>query len=276
MSIEILEKIESFPVLDDTVTKVVDICEDENASLMDLSKVIQSDPLTSANILKAANNPIYDFDREIKNISQAVSLFGMESIKSFALATFVQKMSDIDLSPYFIDAKTFIDISQRQNAFVANWFKGDKKSLDALMLPSYVLEIGKIIFSKAVIDTSSQIIFSAQIYGASKQSELTTIEEDIFEFNNESITALLLKKWGFPSSVYDIIHYMHNPQEAPSEIIKYSQILQIVKTVINTQGFDQRSSLEEALALVDKYELNQEKFIEVYKKQIKVKSAVCA
>jgi HD-like signal output (HDOD) protein len=239
---------------------------------MDLIKVIQSDPLTSANILKAANNPIYDFNREIKNISQAVSLFGMESIKSFALATFVQKMSDVDLSPYDIEAKTFMDVSQKQNAFIANWFKGDRKKLDALILPSYVLEVGKIVFSKAVLDTSSQIIFSAQIRNLTKQSELRVVEEDIFEYNNEKITALLLKKWGFASNVYDIINYIHNPEDAPFEIAKYSQILQVVKTVINTQNFDQELSLKEALSLIEKYELDQKRFIEVYKKHVQIKS----
>ena len=55
----ILEKVKAFPPLDDTVTKVMAVCNDINGSIGDLAKVVQNDPMTTANILKAANSPLY-------------------------------------------------------------------------------------------------------------------------------------------------------------------------------------------------------------------------
>ena len=48
------------------------IYADEDASIMDLAKAVEHDPMIIANLLKAANSPLYGFSREINAISQAV------------------------------------------------------------------------------------------------------------------------------------------------------------------------------------------------------------
>ena len=62
----ILEKVKAFPPLDDTVSKVMAICNDENGSVGELAKVVQADPMTMANILKAANSPLYGLAERLK------------------------------------------------------------------------------------------------------------------------------------------------------------------------------------------------------------------
>ena len=53
MDENILKKIKSLPPLDDTVLKIQRICVDKNSSLADLVKVVESDPMLTANILKS-------------------------------------------------------------------------------------------------------------------------------------------------------------------------------------------------------------------------------
>jgi len=91
----ILDKVKAFPPLDDTVNQVMAVCNDVESSVSDLAKVVKSDPMTTTNILKAANSPLYGFSREIKSIEQAVSIFGMETVKGFAFSSFLQKKPDL-------------------------------------------------------------------------------------------------------------------------------------------------------------------------------------
>jgi HD-like signal output (HDOD) protein len=271
---EIINKIESFPALDDTVSKIVDICDDPNASLLDLIKVIQQDPMTMANILKAANNPIYNFNKEIRNVAQAVSLFGMESIKSFALLTFITKMSDIDLSPYNMDTAEFYELTQKQNAFIATWYKEDKKALETLIFASHVMESGKILFSQLINESFAQCIFSENIEGISMIEELSEIEKMIFNASSEEVCALLLEKWKFSPNIYEPIRYIFDVENAPDIYKKNALILKVIKIILNKQGFDEEQNYQKAFEIVKKYNLNPKSFKIAYDLQLKVLETV--
>ena len=82
----VLRQIKNLPPLPKSVMEVQKITSDPNASIKDLVKVIKEDPLLTANLLKVANSPLYGFTRQIKTIDQAVALFGMSTVKGFAIS----------------------------------------------------------------------------------------------------------------------------------------------------------------------------------------------
>ncbi len=259
----ILEKVNAFPPLDDTVTKVMSVCNDVNGSIGDLAKVVQNDPMTTANILKAANSPLYGFSREIKGITQAVSIFGMDTVKGFAFSSFLQKKPDLNLEPYAIDARDFASISEQQNAFIAKWYKGKKDMLDVLSLTSFLMEVGKIVLASVVVEHGKTAEFKEHINNASTIEEIKDIETKVFGITNEEVTAILLEEWNFEDAMFNSIKYLHNPENADKSIQKYSQILQVVKTLISTHNFGKEPQVEAALILVEKFGLDKNRFEEV-------------
>ena len=87
MNSSIIDSIKSLPPLSKTIMDINRVYADEEAGIGDLAKVIEGDPMIVANLLKAANSPLYSFGKEIKNVSQAVSLFGMSMTRSIAQST---------------------------------------------------------------------------------------------------------------------------------------------------------------------------------------------
>jgi len=268
----ILDKVKAFPPLDDTVNKVMAVCNDVESSVADLAKVVKSDPMTTTNILKAANSPLYGFSREIKSIEQAVSIFGMETVKGFAFSSFLQKKPDLDLSPYGIDAKDFAAISEQQNAFVAKWYKGKRAKLDMLILPSFLMEIGKIVLSSLVIEHGKKDEFKALVEQVKTLEDMFKLEKKVFGMTNEEVTGILLNDWNFDPVMYNAIKYLNNPEEADEEVREYAQVLQVVKTIITTQPLDLDTNLPRALALVEKYNLDKPKFEEVVKETFQLEA----
>jgi len=269
MSAEIiLDKVESLPALSDNVNKILDICDNPNSSLADLIDAIKQDPLTVTNILKAANSPDYGFNQEITDITKAVTLFGMVSIKGFVMASFMQGLEEVDLSPYNLDSKSFIDIVQKQNAFVTGWYQTDKEMLDSLSMISHLMEIGKIILSKVVIETSSQKLFAYHINNTSSLLELVQVEREIFDLSHEEVAAQLMQKWGFSPKVYKPLLYISNPDKAPDKFKKQAYILHVVKTIINSHNFDKKQNLAKAVTLVKKHHLKPESFVSTYKQHM--------
>ena len=268
----ILEKVKSFPPLDDTVTKVMAVCNDANGSIGDLAKVVQNDPMTTANILKAANSPLYGFSREIKGITQAVSIFGMDTVKGFAFSSFLQKKPDLNLEPYGIDARDFASISEQQNAFVVKWFKGKKDMLDILSLTSFLMEVGKIVLASVVAENGKVDEYKEHMNAVETISEISAIETKVFGITNEEVTAILLEEWNFDSEMYNAIRHLHNPENAEESVQKYAQALHITKTLISTHNFGKGQQVEAALELVEKYNFDKDHFEEVVADQFNIAS----
>ena len=272
MKDRILEKVGAFPPLDDTINKIIAVCNDPNGSIMQLTKIVENDPMTTANILKAANSPLYGFSKEIKSVAQAVSIFGMETVKGFAFSSFLQKKPNLDLTPYAIETKDFPKITQSQNAFVLKWYKGNKNFLDILSLSSFLMEVGKIVLSDIVIEHNKTKEFKEAILKCKNLKELQEFEEKVFGLTNEEIAALILEDWNFNPKIVDSIKYLNNPHLADKEIKAYAASLQAVKSIITTNPFDKEESLKEALNIVEKYSLDREKFLKVYEIHFELES----
>ena len=105
MNESIFKKIKALPPLDDTVVQIQRLHADENSSINDLTKVVEKDPMLTANILRSANSPLYGFSQEITTIARAISLFGMATIRGFALSSAIKKTFSINLEPYDITAQ---------------------------------------------------------------------------------------------------------------------------------------------------------------------------
>lgn len=266
MSAEIiLDKIEALPALSDSVNHILDICDNPDSALNDLIEAVREDPLVSANILKAANAPEYGYKKEIRDVGQAVTLFGMVSMKGFVMATFIQGLEEIDFSPYNLDAVTFMELIRKQNAFVTQWYQHDRESLERLALTSHLMEIGKIILSRVVIDTSSQKLFAHHIASTDSLLEMIRTEKEIFDFTHEEVSAELLKKWGFSEAIHAPIRHISQPAKSPQAHRKETLILYVTKLLINAHNFDKKQNLANAVAIVKKYNLAPEAFVKTYK-----------
>ncbi len=264
MKNSILAKIKSLPPLDNTVAKIQYICNDKNSSLSDLSNVIQEDPMLTANILKAANSPLYGFSREVKNINHAVSLFGMATIRGFALSSAIRQNIKIDLSPYGITNDDFLNISSLQSALMINWYKKvDPQMLDILSPASFLMEIGKIILAHEIISNNKKDAFLSGVKSISTTSELARLEYEFTDFTNEEITAGVFDQWNLEIELVEAIKYSEMPNKAPEHIQPYAKALHVVKNAINIFERLSENSMQNAVAYAKKYNMNCDLFIEV-------------
>ncbi len=252
----IVEKVKSFPPLDDTVSKVMAICNDENGSVGELAKAVESDPMTMANILKAANSPLYGFSREVKSITQAVSIFGMDTVKGFAFSSFLQKKLDLNIKPYGLNDKGFIALTEAQNSLTVSWMQKDRSKLDILSLTSFLMDMGKIIISNLLEEEGAAQAFAIEAEKTTTLLELEALEKEFCGISNEEVTAIVFEEWNFDENMCNSIRYLNHPQEAPEEIRVYSQILQVVKTTTTTQPIEQSKKIQNAVELAKSYGLD--------------------
>lgn len=262
MNESILKKIKTLPPLDDTVIQIQRIHADENSSINDLTKVVEKDPMLTANILRSANSPLYGFSQEITTIARAISLFGMATIRGFALSSAIRKSFSINLEPYSITGQDFLNISIMQNTLMYHWYsKINPKKLEVLSPASFMLEVGKIVLAHELVENNQDIEFKEKIKKITDSVDLALLETEIFDMTNEEVTAKIFEQWNLETELINSILYSNNPEEAPDHIKEYARALKVVKTAVNIFNQLDDVSVNNATLLINEYGFERDTFL---------------
>ncbi|MEA3372543.1 MAG: HDOD domain-containing protein [Campylobacterota bacterium] len=229
MKNSIVESIKSLPPLPKTLIEMQRVTADPDASIADLTKTIEHDPMIVANLLKAANSPLYMFGREIKNVAQAVSLFGMSMTRSIALGNSVRKLLNVDMEPYGLSSERFAEISSMQAALMHKWYNRiDRQKAETLFLAAFLQETGKILIASDIIEEDLTYNFKSDI---EMTNNVAQIEFSYVEDTTATVTAAVFEHWKFDAEFVEMIRFSDNYLKAPEEIKEYATALNIVKTI---------------------------------------------
>jgi len=256
LNTELNTRIKSLPPLSDSVYQIQSICNNPDSSISDLIKVVEKDPMLTANLLKAANSPLYGFSREIKTVNQAISLFGMATVKGFALSSAIRQTLTIDLSPYGIDATAFSSIAQQQSALMVNWYgKVNRQMLDILAPASFLDSVGQILIAQEIIKQQKNAEFNSRI---KEESSVEDTERLFFQVVSQDIAGEMFKHWRFEQKMIDAIIASDHPMDADEEVRVYAWPLKIVRTLVNVKEQFTESSIEKAYQYAEEAGLAKE------------------
>jgi len=252
MNEKILKQIKALPPLPKSVLEIQRITNDPNSSIADLIKIVKEDPMLTANLLKAANSPLYGFTREIKNVDQAVSLFGMSTVKGFAISFAIRNSLKFDLSAYGINETKFHDVSSQRNGIAVNWFKRDRTKLDILATNSFLIDIGAVVISLVLKnDNKSDSFKNRLINGEDRES----LEKEFIGATTEEITTEIFKHWNFSNDLIESMANINNPQGSYKT---ESAALLVLKTLIDLVKPFNEESTKKAFEIAENYALNTE------------------
>jgi HD-like signal output (HDOD) protein len=258
MTEDILKKIKQLPPLPESAMQIEVVYQDPNSSFNDMVKILEKDPLLTADILKAANSPLYGFSREINAISQAVGLFGMGTVRGFALASIVKKSFNLDLSPYGITNDMFSLLSKKQHGLMTAWcLRKENKLLGVLSPAAFLVEIGKVLISQQIMAEKKEAAFRDAL------KELQNVEEaeqKVVNVDTAEVSATVFKHWRFEENMVDVIGNCMHPEKAKEENQRAAKILHVVRTAVQINGMVTDETIAAAKELVTKYALDMESF----------------
>ena len=253
------EKIQQLPALPESAIKLEAIYHNPDSTFDDMVKVLEIDPLLTADILKAANSPLYGFTREINSITQAVGLFGMGTIRGFALAMIVKKSFELNLSPYGISNAQFSDLSKMQNALAVTWYLRQKPKLMDLLSPaSFLIEIGKVMIAQYVLDEGKEEAFKTRI----KSGEgIRKVEEEMCETYTAEVSADIFNHWKFDEALIALIRLTGTSEACDDEaLVEASKVLHVIRIATGLDGVFTDETLSSAKALIEDYGLDLTSF----------------
>ncbi len=261
MNRAILEKVEAIPPLPQSVIELEKIIHDENKSFIDYKKIIEKDPVITADILRNVNAPIYGFRREITSLEQAIALFGLGTIRSFVLGSIAKQSFTFDLRPYRMSEHDFEQVSRMYSAVMLHWIRKVHPSKLLLLGPAaFMINIGKLILAQELNEHYQSNEFHKLLMQGVEEYEA---ERELCGMSTAEVSAEIFDHWGFELDLIHVIRYSDAPHTAEENIKELSAYLKAVRESVDFDGAITEMSTIKARYVAKSFNLDQKLLTEV-------------
>ncbi len=212
-----VRKIQPFPPV---ATALIRAAGDEDASLSDVAKLIEAESVIAGGILSLANSPLFGTRSEVRTITHAVSMLGLERIKAYA--TTVVLRSFVHARPHVPGMRTSW-LHSVATALIA----GELASLwevqrDEAYTAGLLHDVGRIGLAAAYPDRYGRLL--AERHASAGQ--VLERERIVFGADHCEAGRILSEDWGLPASVAEVAGQHHAPRPG----VNHASPLPAVKT----------------------------------------------
>jgi putative nucleotidyltransferase with HDIG domain len=196
--------VKDLPTLPHVLEEVTKLVEDPDASSEAIAKVIGTDQVLSAKVLKMVNSPIYGFPGRISSIQHALVLLGFNVIRGIIISTSVFDMMVQNMKglwEHSLGCATACNIIARRAGF---------EDPEEYAVAGLLHDLGKVVTAVQLPDLHKTILETV------KAKELTYFraEKDVMGFGHDRINAWLARHWGLPPNIREAMARHHAPQLA--------------------------------------------------------------
>ncbi|HIJ59407.1 MAG TPA: HDOD domain-containing protein [Nitrospirae bacterium] len=197
----ILETID-IPSLPPIAMKVLQLVNNDNASLKELEDTIAKDQSFSARLLRIANSPYYGKNRSIDSLSTAMILIGFNTMKSLVVAA---SLRDVQRKFGIFEQKLWehslaVSVTASQIAAQTKMMKPEEALVCGL-----VHDLGKMVLNMSLSEQYALVI--ERVY--SEGLPFLDVENDLLGFNHCNVGGLIARKWKLPKNLEVVIEYHH-------------------------------------------------------------------
>jgi len=225
-----LEKIRSskaLPSVPAVALKTIEICNDPDANLSRLAKMISSDPALAAKMLQMANSSFSAARTKVTTVRDAVVRLGLKvtriTVLAFSLATETRRKrpAAFDIDYFWRYALTTANGARLLAEATYPAWSDDAFSAGLMQ------DIGVLAFQYAIPEAYAEVL---DRHKTEPTAELWEIETDVLGMTHMEVGSHLLRSWGLPDEICDPILRHHQPigEEAKSLLPKTVQITRLL------------------------------------------------
>lgn len=219
------DEIKHLNLIPSVALKLLNLTNDDNASIDNLSRIIETEPVLAAEILKQVNSATYALPNKITSIKRAVNMLGFSAVRQLALNQLLysklvqQNPAQLFDMLFFWQHCLYVASLSRRIAVAL-----DYPDPDLVYTGGLLHDIGKI-----VIENHGRLTYSDFI-GAKNKNRHPAIEEErqFFGITHAEIGYVFCLEWQLPAPISAIVAYHHNQPAEASPCVKYKTEIAIV------------------------------------------------
>jgi putative nucleotidyltransferase with HDIG domain len=221
----VIKETRTLPTLPGVIVKLNALAGSDKATIQEMARLVTSDQVLSARVLRLVNSPSYGFYR-VSTISNAMILLGVDVVKSLALSSSIfeiMEKSVVGLWEHSLGAGVAANVIARKLQLA----EPEEISTAALLH-----DIGKIIL-KIKFDAET-----TQIYKLACTGERSLIEEeqDMLTTDHAEVGGWLARSWFLPDKLVEPISCHHEVAASDHHQVK-TAVVHLADVLVKASGF---------------------------------------
>jgi len=228
-------EIKHLPLVPSAVIKLLELTNDDNTGLEDLSRLIETEPALAVKILRNVNSAAYGLSDKVLSINRAVTLLGFSAVRQFALDllfydnlinssginnnTIKNKAAQKFDTLFFWQHCLFVAMLSKK---IANALRHPNP--DLVYTAGLIHDIGKVVLESYGRMTYSDFISTLN------NSENANIENErnFFGLTHTEIGHVFCQEWQLPEPITAVIACHHNQPDETSPFAEFKTEIAIV------------------------------------------------
>ncbi|TAJ07220.1 MAG: HDOD domain-containing protein [Nitrospirae bacterium] len=243
---KLIGDMQTLPSLPSLYRELMNILQADDASVEKAARIIAKDVGMVTKILQVVNSPFYGLRGKVSNPSQAVTLLGLNTIKSLVLSRKVFSQFDQSKIPFFslevlwqhgmttgvharaIAKEEAVEQAMTEDAFTAGMLH----------------DVGTLVLASNLPDQYTEMLALMQEQGLSEWDA----ERRLFGATHAEVGGFLLGQWSLSQTIVDTVAYHHEPSHCPTPS---SIVLASVHVANATEEETQASAIGEPVHPMD-------------------------
>jgi len=215
----------TLPTLPGVILRLNELSESKKASVQEMAKIVTSDQVLAARILRLANSPSYGFYR-VSTISNAMILLGVNVVKSLALSSSFFEIMEKDRIGLWEHS---LGVGMAANLIAR---KLGLPECEEIATAALLHDIGKVVISLKCKEAETQIrsvVHDRHLF-------TREAEQEIIGADHAEIGVWLAKSWFLPDKLTEPIAFHHNVELAVNHRVK-TAVVHVADVFIKASGF---------------------------------------
>jgi HD-like signal output (HDOD) protein/CheY-like chemotaxis protein len=207
----VIARLESLPALPATYTEMVEALADEKISMKRIGDILAKDMALTASVLRIANCAFFGFAARITSIHHAVSLLGIQTLRTIVLSTHLFTTLAPPEAPLFSVNKLW-EHCIRAGGFakaLAERERLPENQRDDCIVGGMLHDIGKLVLATTLRREFTEVLDMVQ----RENCPVHVAEKTILGTTHAEVGAYLMGLWGFNHAQMAAVRWHHDLQQ---------------------------------------------------------------
>ena len=203
---EMLERIQSLPVMPAVAMELVQSMAGGDADVDDLARRIVQDQAIAARVLRVANSPFYGLSSRVASIHDAIVVLGFSAVRSLVLTAAVVTSLPASRCPGFSQDRFWRHVIATAAA-AQSLAKPLQRNPDILFMAGLLHDIGRLVMVALDSVNYAEVLATAR----ERDCRLLDVETEVYGFDHAEVGAALARRWNYPEDIVDALAWHHAP-----------------------------------------------------------------
>lgn len=222
----IIKDTKSLPTLPGVIAKLGSMAENNSVSVHDMARVVSSDQVLSAKVLRLVNSAFYGFSGRVSTVSNALILLGVNVVKSLAISSSIFEIMEKNVVGLW-EHSMGVALAANVMAKRLKLPEPEETSTAALLH-----DIGKVIIKIKLQQDYSNL----ETLISKKGLLMIEAERELLDTDHAEIGEWLAQTWLLPEKLAEPIACHHNVEKSVVHLTK-TAVVHVADVLIKASGF---------------------------------------